>query len=419
MEDGQGGIGDVAAAVADRGVRSVRRGLLAAVMASLVVAVAVVVLVIGPAGPLGDAPDVRVDGIAEDPGSPQFMPGATLTVTGAQLTGISRAELGGRFAEIRRQSDDRLEILVPAIPEAPTATLTLFRGESPCFSRSIAVLDPATPFVNPPSPAESAVPYRTGAVIAVDGARLDEVSAVTIGDVPAPIVSQTGTVLRVSVPAQLIGGASALLVYRGDEVVSRVPVTLESPRVVFIGDSYTSGVGASAPAHTTAALIAAGMGWDVTNLAVGGTGYGRSLDDRIARDACGAGHCPSYAEALTAIRDQPDILVVFGGRNQAGEDSAPVAAEIEDFYVRAHRLLPHTRIIAVSPTWDDDAEPETFASMIAAVSRAAQANQDHFIDLGDPLVGRPDAVGADGVHPNDLGHRLIAEAFLAEARSLR
>jgi hypothetical protein len=39
------------------------------------------------------------------------------------------------------------------------------------------------------------------------------------------------------------------------------------------------------------------------------------------------------------------------------------------------------------------------------------------LDLGQPLLGRPDFVVSDGVHPNDNGHRTIAGAFIAAWRT--
>jgi lysophospholipase L1-like esterase len=34
------------------------------------------------------------------------------------------------------------------------------------------------------------------------------------------------------------------------------------------------------------------------------------------------------------------------------------------------------------------------------------------LDIGDPLLGRSEAVVKDGVHPNDTGHAAIAAAVI-------
>lgn len=214
-------------------------------------------------------------------------------------------------------------------------------------------------------------------------------------------------------------GLIAVLALTGCAVAEPVPTTTPDTRsdvVVFIGDSYTQGTGASMPDRSTAALLADDMGWTVQNLAQSATGYTKSVGLPAAPHTCGKNYCPSYTELLAFLPLHIDTLVVFGGRNQTADVGADLINAIAGFYARLREAHPETRIIATNPLWDSGTPPYQITTMTKAVRDAALAIDAEYVTIGQPLEGHPELITEDGIHPNDAGHALLAEDFAAAFR---
>lgn len=181
------------------------------------------------------------------------------------------------------------------------------------------------------------------------------------------------------------------------------------PDVLFIGDSYTAGTGATSKAERWTTLVADQLDWFEFNHGYGGTGYVVTA----GRDGCGADYCPSYPEAIAAVTDvEPGIIVISGGRND-GERAPDYSAAITATIQAAQTRWPEAQIVVTSPLWDDDPVPAWFPETITAARDAATATGATWVDLGQPLAGRTDFLVSDGVHPNDAGYAAIAAAFVA------
>lgn len=187
------------------------------------------------------------------------------------------------------------------------------------------------------------------------------------------------------------------------------------PVAVFVGDSYTAGAHATVPGNRFTALIAAAYDWTEVNLGRGGTGYITPVSDPAsAMVGCGLGYCPSYLEMIPAVvAAGPAVVVVSGGRNDAAQPWPDVAAGIPAFYAALREALPGVPIVAMSPIWDTLPPPVAVVAMCTVVRRSVIAAGGLFVDLGDPLLGWPDRVAGDGIHPNDAGHAAIADSFAA------
>ncbi|MFT2818183.1 SGNH/GDSL hydrolase family protein [Leifsonia sp. A12D58] len=180
----------------------------------------------------------------------------------------------------------------------------------------------------------------------------------------------------------------------------------DRPIVAFVGDSYTAGTGSSSQAKTFPALIGAEQGWEVVNLGRAGTGYVTSG----GQAECGLDYCPTFREVIPEIvRANPSIVVVSGGRNDGAV--AGLAENVMTFYRELRAALPNAKILATSPTWDDEAEPQSIADARGYVRSAAEAVGATFLDIGEPLANRPDLVGPDGIHPLDAGYAAFATAI--------
>lgn len=215
-----------------------------------------------------------------------------------------------------------------------------------------------------------------------------------------------------------VGGLVWLLVSRPDPIstvtVARTsPVENDRPVVVFLGDSYTAGTGASARSRAWPQRVGSELEWDVNVLARGGTGFTREVDGEDATAACGKEYCESFLEAarLAASLD-PDIVVLSGGRNDALQDEDDQTRSIEEVLTTIEGEFPEAEVVITNPLWDDGQPPASLEVMSDVLQVQAERIGARFVSLDQPLVGEEDLVDDDGVHPNDAGHRAIADAFV-------
>lgn len=172
--------------------------------------------------------------------------------------------------------------------------------------------------------------------------------------------------------------------------------------MAFLGDSYSKGLGASSNGKRWTTLVSAAMGWSELNLAEGGSGYtttylGQKTDYSIKLDVIAAA--------------DPDLVVVSGGRNdyEAGT-SAVVGAVAASLFESIKSRAPNAELIVTSPIWDSTEAPPDFAILGNDLHAAAMSADARYLQIGEPLADHPEMMDHDGLHPNDLGHRSVAEA---------
>lgn len=200
------------------------------------------------------------------------------------------------------------------------------------------------------------------------------------------------------------------LLRQGAENVAEQPLN-----AVFIGDSYTAGVGASSATTRWTTLVAAATGWQEDNRGLGGTGYVSTAGTK----GCGQQFCGNYQAAAAEIRgDQPDVIVVAGGQNDFDDwarNPDQVSAAIQGTYRELRRNHPKATLVAVGPSDVDRAGPIALA-LDHEVREAATSVGAHYVSLLDPLTIQKDMVLPDGAHVNDAGHQAIAERVLEGVR---
>ena len=110
-------------------------------------------------------------------------------------------------------------------------------------------------------------------------------------------------------------------------------------------------------------------------------------------------------------------MVVSGGRNDLsayGTNPAAVQQAINDTFTTLRQGLPNATIIAVTPLWDATTPSTKFPTMGQWIQDAGTgAGATVVPDAWTWLVGHPEWISADNVHPNDLGHQQIAQHVLA------
>ena len=174
-----------------------------------------------------------------------------------------------------------------------------------------------------------------------------------------------------------------------------------------IGDSYTTGTdeGGEGPnawtsrAWQTLARQGVFVAPDVAS--EGRAGYGVLGDHG------------SYFEDLAArvVRPNDALVVFFGSRNDQGADPEMLAGKADDAFKLARNIAPSAKLLVIGPPWPTADPPDDVLWVNDILNRQASAVGATYVDaIADKwFVGRPDLIGADGIHPNDAGHAYLAD----------
>jgi acyl-CoA thioesterase-1 len=214
------------------------------------------------------------------------------------------------------------------------------------------------------------------------------------------------TLARIAVgTATLLVAASAL------PLPSQGQTPKPQPEALFIGDSYSEGEWAKPLSDGFTYLVANYFGWQGHNYAARATGYlrGDAPNSTPKIRGCTARGCPDYLQQLDQARAagvQPRIILVSGGRNDGR--SPKLEGAINTFYNQLRATYPHAQIFATSPIWYGSAVPSRLRNIKQFVANAAASVGATYIDLGEPLLGHPELMSADAVHPNSAGHAALA-----------
>ena len=196
---------------------------------------------------------------------------------------------------------------------------------------------------------------------------------------------------------------------------------MNHPTVVFYGDSIVTGWrGTSRPRARWSSLVSDELGWREVNLAVNGMGYFRR---RGPRDATGE-RTPSATDTTlldAAIRLEPDAVVVCLAANDVRflpDHADEVRGAIERDLGRLARELPGRPVVVVTYYPVVDLSPRGSA-VNGWIVEAAERHGLSYVDAFRRAVdSNPALLCDDGVHPNDLGHRALADAILPACRAL-
>lgn len=211
---------------------------------------------------------------------------------------------------------------------------------------------------------------------------------------------------------------------------------LTGKKVIFLGDSITQGVGASAPDTCYVSLFReAHPEAEVINCGISGTRFAKQ-EQVPADDFLNINRFTLRAETM---QPDGDLLVVFGGTNDYGHGNAPLGAlgdtGEETFYGATHLLFtrlisryPEAQFLVLTPlhrTGDCNPNPQGAAlpDYVQAIRETAEVFSLPVLDLFscagiNPNMGDMQAVYMpDGLHPNDAGHRRLCERIDAFIRN--
>lgn len=205
---------------------------------------------------------------------------------------------------------------------------------------------------------------------------------------------------------------TAVVVAAVASAVWAAPVGIAGPEqkgahVAVIGDSYTAGSteGGNGPnAWTQLAwqlLAKRGVQVDADVAAEGGAGYGQpGTQGSIFEDL-----------AARAVHGNDALVVFFGSRNDQPVEPKKLAGMAGDTFKLARYAAPDAKFLVIGPPWPTATPPPAVLAIRDSLRAQAAATGMTFVDpiAENWFVGRPDLIGADGVHPNDAGHAYMAE----------
>ena len=204
--------------------------------------------------------------------------------------------------------------------------------------------------------------------------------------------------------------------------------------ILFLGDSITEGVGASAPDKKYTDLVGARLGCRVVNYGISGTRIGRQkhTSDRTIRDI-------DFRTRVNLMEDDADVVFVFGGTNDYGHGTLhlgdPEQFKADTFCSQLQLLikellqkydrdklcfiLPLRRFFEEPLACKGDGVNELGASLgeyVDAMRKIISVYKIDYIDLykngfPKPLTDKGDEYTKDGLHPNDRGHEFIASCI--------
>ncbi len=208
--------------------------------------------------------------------------------------------------------------------------------------------------------------------------------------------------------------------------------------ILFLGDSITEGVrGTTSKKKGYPYIFASLSGANVYEYGIGGTRLAYQTKPTLHKPR----HDMYFASRVQDMREEADYVVVFGGSNDFAGGDAPLGAfgdktpetfygALYDLYTRLQTKYPQATIFAVTPLHrGEELETvntvgceriggmEAYANAIKQVAKAfGIVVIDAYCDWEiNPLIDeqREAYFSEDGIHPNDNGHRYIAERLLA------
>ena len=211
-------------------------------------------------------------------------------------------------------------------------------------------------------------------------------------------------------------------------------------KIIFLGDSITQGVGVDRREDSFAETVGRELHCQILNAGMGST--------RIVRSDTGweepHWHTLDFNARAEVLPPDCDYCFVFGGTNDYGDGDAPVGSEDDlCFYTFAGAVNILTdklinkygpdKLVFITPCrrYSEEAHISThgnkavapFSEFVEMLIGILDRKNIRYIDLyNDPGMPKPSGVSnegcfRDGLHPNEKGHRHIADRIIEFIKS--
>lgn len=216
---------------------------------------------------------------------------------------------------------------------------------------------------------------------------------------------------------------SAVTVVRGRHqppipTLSSAPLGNQKPKqVIVIGDSLTEGP----PIGTETAPLggAAATSWPQLAFRL----LRKKGVDISAEVSCAAGSgylargrkAATFGEqARSLLKAGNDLVILFGGADDALQPPETVAAAVSDTFAQVRRASPRAQVIAVGPVARArDLEPGVTRVRDIVRNQAARIDAIFVDPIADQwFSGNPNLISEDRLHPTEAGHAYIAEKLV-------
>jgi hypothetical protein len=184
--------------------------------------------------------------------------------------------------------------------------------------------------------------------------------------------------------------------------------------VLFIGASYTAGLGATPRTEGYAYVVGRDPGWTARVDGVSGTGFlnpgplgGETFADRVVKDP---------------IHPHPDVVVFQGGRNDVAYSSDKLRAAAIATAELTHKRFIGAQVVFLGPIPAHVPAPADQLAVASTLRSAAAASKSVFIDpieQGWITADNQEAyVGHVAGHPDNDGYAYIAGHVLTDLKAL-
>jgi lysophospholipase L1-like esterase len=224
--------------------------------------------------------------------------------------------------------------------------------------------------------------------------------------------------------AMLLVVAILVVSISSNREISQASIVKQSPRsVLFIGDSFCSGVGATSPSNSFPQVLSRTLKVSEIVQCQGGTGY---LARGSGYASCGRSVCLDYLGQLQQVgkleRQKISLVLISGGKNDVGWPGVFVGdnyvKKIESVIKYVKTNFPAARLVICQPFWDNSPIPSGENWAEAQLSQTAAFSKVPYLTGLITLLQDSNSSLVVNGHPNDAGHALIAKAITDGLKSI-
>lgn len=210
---------------------------------------------------------------------------------------------------------------------------------------------------------------------------------------------------------------------------------LNGLKVCFLGDSITEGCCAASPELGYVNVLKELCGFaEAYNHGIGGTRIARQREPSEE-----AKYDLDFCQRMNRLEPDADLIIVFGGTNDHGHGDAPFGEASDrtpDTFIGACHYLwkglleryPKSKIIVLTPLHrvqeDNLKNGKKLHDYVGVIRETALSYGLPVLDLFErskiqahiPAIAQE--LTTDGLHPNDIGHRILAEEIKAYLEKL-
>ncbi|MFC8038910.1 SGNH/GDSL hydrolase family protein [Paenarthrobacter sp. NPDC057355] len=186
------------------------------------------------------------------------------------------------------------------------------------------------------------------------------------------------------------------------------------PMALWVGDSYTEGTGVREAGQAYPSVTSRSLGYMPIIDAQGGTGFVNDGKKNVATNV-------PMADRLQKTSATPKLVVIDGGRNDGVADFNTVVKPAVTSYLDAVKAKwPDATIVLIVPYYiEGKGVFRAFTNFYAEEAKRIGAL------VIDPMaegwfngMNTAPLIYTDKIHPNEAGHKLLAEKFTARLKEL-